>query len=124
MPKPRPRTISEYIANAPKPGQPHLRRVYALLREEAPDAEPTIKWNVPFFVEPRFLFAFSAYKAHLSLMLGREVLQEFRDELSSHDTTKNFLRLRYDAPLPEALIRRLARRQLEVVRARTDNGFW
>ena len=39
-------------------------------------------------------------------------------------TTKNFLKLGYDRPLPVALIRRLARRQLEAVQARTDDGFW
>ena len=120
----RPTTIAAYIAAAPKAGQPHLRRVFAILREVAPDAEATIKWNVPFIVEPRFLFAFSAHKAHLSLMLGQGVLEEFRDALEPHDTTKNFLRLRYDEPLPESLIRQLATRQLQAVAARTDDGFW
>jgi len=120
----RAKTIAGYIAAAPKAGRPHLRRVLAILREVAPEAEATIKWNVPFLIEPRFLFAFSAHKAHLSLMLGQGVLEAAREELAGHDTTRNFLKLRYDEPLPEALIRRLARRQLGTVKARSDDGFW
>ncbi len=62
----RPTTIAEYIRAAPRDGQPHLRRLYAILKSVAPEAEEAIKWGTPFFVEPRFLFAFSAHKAHLS----------------------------------------------------------
>ena len=58
-----PTTIAEYIGAAPREGQPHLRRLYAILKSVAPEAEEAIKWGTPFFVEPRFLFAFSAHKA-------------------------------------------------------------
>ena len=61
----RPTTIAEYIRAAPREGQPHLRRLHAILKSVAPEAEEAIEWGTPFFVEPRFLFAFSAHKAHL-----------------------------------------------------------
>ena len=57
----RPTTIAEYIRAARGEGQPHLRRLYAILKSVAPQAEQVIKWGTPFFVEPRFLFAFSAH---------------------------------------------------------------
>ena len=66
MARKRPATIAEYIRAAPREGQPHLRRLYAILKSVAPKAEQTIKWGTPFFVEPRFLFAFSAHRAHLN----------------------------------------------------------
>jgi len=43
----RPKTIAEYIAAAPPEGQPHLRRLYAILKAAAPDAEEAIKWGNP-----------------------------------------------------------------------------
>ena len=64
-------TIPEYIRSAPREGQPHLRRLYEILKSVAPEAEEAIKWGVPFFVEPRFLFAFSAHKAHLNFTSKR-----------------------------------------------------
>ena len=83
----RPTTIAENIQAAPTEGQPHLRQLYALLKEVVPDAQEAIKWGNPFFVEPRFLFAFSAHKAHLSFAPGPVALEAFRNDLEQHKTT-------------------------------------
>lgn len=124
MPGKRPTTIDEYIEDAPRAGQPHLRRLYALLKRVAPEAEEAIKWGVPYFVEPRFLFSFSAFKAHLNFAPSAETLAEFREELEQYKTTKNFLQVSYDEPLPEDLIRKIAEYRLRVVSERQDDSFW
>ncbi len=41
----RPTTIAEYIQAAPREGQPHLRRLYAILKSVAPEAAEAIKWG-------------------------------------------------------------------------------
>ena len=120
----RPTTIAAYIRTAPREGQPHLRRLYAILKSVAPDAEETIKWGTPFFVEPRFVFAFSAYKAHLNFAPTEAALKAFRKELEKHKTTKNFLQIPYNESLPENLIRRIAEYRVRVVREREDDTFW
>lgn len=120
----RPATIAEYIQAAPSAGQPHLRRLYALLKQVAPEAEEAIKWGTPFFVEPRFLFAFSAHKAHLNFTPTAAGLAPFREELEAHRTTKGMLQVAYDAPLPEALIRKMAEHRLREVSQRQDDSFW
>lgn len=120
----RPETVAEYIEAAPAAGRPLLCELYALLKSIAPDAQETMKWNTPFFVEPRFLFAFSAHKAHLSFSPMESGLDPFREELAKHETTKNFLKVPYDQPLPVALIRKIAKHRLKTVRARTDDSFW
>jgi len=114
----------EYIKAAPREGQPHLRRLYAILESVAPEAEQVIKWGTPFFVEPRFLFAFSAHKAHLNFSPTAEGLEPFREELKKHKTTKGLLQVPYDKPLPEDLVRRIAKRRLRDVRMRDDDTFW
>ena len=120
----RPTTIAEYVRAAPRGAQPHLRRLYAILKSVAPDAEEAIKWSTPFFVEPRFLFAFSAQKAHVNFAPMAVGLDPFRKELAKHQTTKNFLQIPFDKPLPENLIRKIAQRRLRDVRERADDGFW
>lgn len=117
-------TVPEYIQAAPPAAQPHLQRLYAVLKSAAPQAQEVIKWGNPFFVEPRFLFAFSAHKAHLSFAPTEAALEAFRKELKSHKATKNFLQIPYDQPLPEDLIRRMAEHRVQVVAAREDDGFW
>ena len=124
MPGQRPTTIAEYIAAAPAAGQPHLRRLYAILKSVAPQAQEAIKWGTPFFVEPRFLFAFSAHKAHLSFAPSPAALEAFRKELAPHKTTRNMLQIRYDQPLPEALVRKIAEYCVQALRAREDDAFW
>ena len=120
----RPKTIAEYIEAAPRAGQPHLRKIYAILKSVAPDAEEAIKWNTPFFIEPRFLFAFSAHKAHCSFAPSEAALEVFHKELKQHQTTKNFLQIPYDEPVPEKLIRKIAEYRLQVVSEREDDSFW
>ena len=117
-------TIANYIKNAPSEGHGHLNQLYQILQEIAPDAEEVIKWNVPFFIEPRFLFSFSAFKAHLAFVPGPETLAHFQKELASHQTTTNYLKIHYQKPLPEKQIRTLAEYQLKRVRARKDDSFW
>jgi uncharacterized protein YdhG (YjbR/CyaY superfamily) len=120
----RPTTVDEYIAAAPAAGRPHLRRIREILKDVAPTAQEAIKWGNPFFVEPRFLFAYSAHKSHLSFAPSAAALEAYAKELEGHDTTRHFLKVRYDEKLPEALIRKLARHQLKAVSARKDDAFW
>ncbi|KFN43050.1 iron chaperone [Arenimonas oryziterrae] len=121
---PRPTTIAEYLQAAPREGQPHLRRLYALLKRVAPNAQEAIKWGNPFFVEPRFVFAFSAHKAHVNFVPSAASLAAFGEELKSYRTTQNMLQLPYDQPLPEDLIRRIAEHCVQTVSEREDAGFW
>lgn len=76
----RPTTIDGYIRAAPREGQPHLRGLYAILRSVAPEAEETIKWGAPFFIEPQFLFSFSGHKAHCNFAPSPSALEAFGDE--------------------------------------------
>ncbi|MGH8494347.1 MAG: iron chaperone [Moraxellaceae bacterium] len=120
----KPDTIAGYIENAPEAGRPHLRRLHEILKEVAPEAEEAIKWGVPFFIEPRFVFSFSAHKTHLNFAPMSDALLPFREELAQHKTTKNFLQVPYTQPLPEDLIRRIATQSLKLVQARKDDSFW
>lgn len=125
MPTQKPGTIPEYIAVAPPAGQPHLRRLYTLLKSVGPDAQEAIKWGTPFFIEPRFLFAFSAHKAHLNFNATAAGLEPFRQEAAPYKITEaGLLQIRYTEPLPEALIRKIAERRLRDVTARKDDSFW
>ena len=119
-----PRTITDYIDAAPAIAQPHLRCVYRILQEVAPGAQEAIKWGTPFFIEPRFLFAFAAQKQHLNFAPSPETLTAFADELSGYRTTLNYLQLPYREPMPESLVRRMAEHRLELVQQNPSTSFW
>ena len=124
MAKKRPTTIAEYIDAAPAVAQPHLRQLYVILKSEAPKAEEAIKWNTPFFIEPRFVYAFSAFKAHCTFAPIEGTLEVFAKELEKYETTKNYLKMPYDQPVPEKLVRKMARHCVKTVSKRESDGFW
>ena len=122
MAKKRPTTAAEYIKNAAPVAQPHLRKLHKLLKGAAPKATETIKWGVPFFVEPRFVYSFSAFKSYCVLAPTAEALKQFEKELAKHPTTKNFLQIPYDQPVPEALVKKIAKWRVKNVGE--GEGFW
>ncbi len=120
----KPETIEEYIKAAAPKGQPHLRQIYSILKGVSPDAEETIKWGTPFFIEPRYLYSFSAHKSHCNFAPSEDVLNAFESEIAGYPTTKNFLQIPYDLPVPEKLIKRMAEYRVKIVRERDDTSFW
>lgn len=120
--KKRPITIAEYIRAAPRESQPHLRRIYAILKSVAPNAKETIKWGTPFFVEPRFVFAFSGHKSHCNFAPSAAALKRFHKELKTHKTTENFLQIPYNQPVPENLIRKIA--SYRIRNLGESDSFW
>jgi uncharacterized protein YdhG (YjbR/CyaY superfamily) len=120
----RPTTVAGYIAAAAPVARPHLRTLRRILRSVAPHADEVIKWNAPFYVEPRFLFSFGAFKSYCVLAPTPAALAEFREELEPYETTKNFFKIPYNKPVPEALVRKIAKFRLQTVGARQDDGFW
>lgn len=116
---PKPTTIDEYINKAPEQGQAMLRRIYAILKEIAPNATEAIKWGSPVLIEKRILFAFIAYKSHMNFMPTESSLLPFADELKEYKTGKDTIQFPYDKPLPEALIRKIAEYRAKDVR---ENG--
>ena len=95
----RPTTIAEYIQAAPREGQPHLQRLYAILKSVAPEAEEAIKWGTPFFVEPRFVFAFSAHRSHLSFAPMAAVMKA-ATRATAHAGEPDMPAMRIHSPTP------------------------
>lgn len=118
------KTIEDYIQDMPAEGQGHLRRLYVILKSAAPEAQEAIKWGFPFFIEPRFLFAFSAFQKHFNFTPNAEGLAPFREELASYKTNKGSLQVYYKDPLPEDLIRRIAEHRVQCLKERQDDAFW
>lgn len=115
-------TVSEYIAKAPKERRAKLREMRALLKKAAPGATEAVKWGAPTFAYKRILFAYAAYKSHISLMPTPPVLQAFARDLKKYTTSKGSVRFPYDAPLPKGLITKMAK--LRVKQSKEKDVRW
>ena len=118
----KPTTVTEYIDAAPKEAQEKLRELRALLKDAAPGATEAIKWGNPVLEDKRILFAYSAFKAHLTFTPTRSTLEAFKKELEGYVTGRDSIQLPYDKPLPTALIRKIA--AFRVKEVAQENAKW
>ena len=99
-----PKDIDEYIAGFPVDVQESLEKIRRTIRKAAPDAEETIKYQMPTFELKGNLVHFAAYKEHIGLYPVPRGVEEFKNRLSVYKGEKSTLRLQLDKPIPTALI--------------------
>ena len=99
-------TVDDYIAGFPKPVQKKLQDIRRTIRRAVPDAEETIKYQIPtYVVNGRNAISFAAYKKHI----GVYPIPGDDPELEPYRTAKSTARFPLDEPLPLALIERIAK---------------
>ena len=118
----KPKTVDEYIAQAPTPAQAMLRELKAILSKAAPEAEWAIKWGAPALEQGRILFAMKAFKAHINFMPTGPALAPFSKELAKFTCGEHTVQLPYDKPLPKTLIRKIA--VYRVKQMKEEGGRW
>ena len=110
----RPTTIDEHLASLEDPARSRLAELRALVREELPAASEAIKWGNPAFLHPRgmILLVISTHKAHANFTVTPSAKQAFAAELEGLESGKGSVKLPYHRPIPEDLLRRMARHRL------------
>jgi uncharacterized protein YdhG (YjbR/CyaY superfamily) len=119
---PKPKTISQYIAAAPKQAQPKLRQLRKCILSAAPGAKEAIKWGAPTFSYHRILVTIKEYKNHINFMPTPNIIKAFRKELKKYKTGMASVQFPYDKPLPLSLIRKMTK--LRVKQSLEDDVRW
>jgi uncharacterized protein YdhG (YjbR/CyaY superfamily) len=99
-----PKTIDEYIASFPKDVQEILEKIRLTVRSAAPDAQETIKYEMPTFTLQGNLVFFAAFKKHIGFYPPPTGLEKFKNELSVYQGPKGSLIFPLDKPIPYDLI--------------------
>lgn len=110
-------TIDEYIASFPPDVQEKLRRIRAVIRGVAPDAEEAIRYGIPTFrLDNTNLVHFAAFKNHLSFFPTSSGVEKFQRELSPYPVSKGTIQFPLDKTVPYDLVERIARFRVEEIR--------
>lgn len=112
--------VDAYIAAAPKPAQPRLRRLREIIKSEAPGAEEGLSYRMPSYTYRGKLMYFAAFKTHIGLFPVGNADRHL--EMKEYMTGKGTYRFPLDEPLPEAAIRRLVRTRVEENKAKAAAG--
>jgi uncharacterized protein YdhG (YjbR/CyaY superfamily) len=99
--------IDTYISNFPKDIQEILEKIRAIIRETAPDAEETIKYQIPTFTLKGNLVHFAAYKKHIGFYPTPTGIEKFKKELSAYQGAKGSVQFPLDKPIPYDLISKI-----------------
>jgi len=102
-----PITIDDYIAAFPEDVQEILQTIRRIVHEEAPDAQETIKYQMPTFTLNGNLVHFAAFKKHIGFYPVPSGIEAFKDELAGYVGGKGSVQFPLDQPMPYDLIRRI-----------------
>lgn len=108
MTKP-PSTIDEYIARCPEDVQAILSKIREIIRKAAPNAEETIKYQIPTFVLNGNLVHFAAFQNHIGFYPTPSGITKFQKELSAYKGAKGSVQFPLDAPIPFSLITKIVK---------------
>ncbi|HKY13466.1 MAG TPA: DUF1801 domain-containing protein [Microthrixaceae bacterium] len=118
---PRPTTVDEYLASLSEVGRERLSELRRLSLTSAPEASEAIKWGSPAYLHPSgvILFMLSAHRAHANIAFTPSTRAAFDAELADYETGKGTVKLPYDQPVPDDLLRRMIEYR---IREHEDDG--
>ena len=101
------KTIDEYISMFPEDVRTILKNLRQTIRDAAPEAQETIKYQIPTFTLNGNLVHFAAFKNHIGFYPTPTGMEAFKDELSAYKGAKGSVQFPIDQPMPLSLIRRI-----------------
>jgi uncharacterized protein YdhG (YjbR/CyaY superfamily) len=114
--------VDAYIASAPEEAQSKLRDIRAAIWEVAPDAtERTDYFQIPGYSYKGYdyngMFVwFSFKKSYVCLHVRPPVIQEHKKELAGYTTTKAIVSFPVNKKIPTALLKKLVKASLRVMK--------
>jgi len=110
-----PKTIEEYLANVPEPGQSTLRHVRKIIQAVVPkETSEVISYGIPMFKYNGMLVGYAAFAKHCSLFpTGSGVIEKFAKELKGYKTSRGTIQFPSDKPLPDTLVRKIVRQRVK-----------
>jgi uncharacterized protein YdhG (YjbR/CyaY superfamily) len=107
---PKPQDVDAYIAAAPAESRPILEELRKIVRSTLPKVEEKISWGVPFYRYHGEIGGYAAYKKHVSVGLGADVLDDAdRDALEAkgYKVLKDTFQITFDQKVPTTVIRKM-----------------
>ena len=105
--------MDEYISTFPKNVADVLKELRKTIKEEAPQAEELISYNMPAYKQNGFLVSFAAWKTHIGLYPIPAGDEDFKKEVAGYKSHKSTLQFPYSEPLPLEFIKKVVRLRIE-----------
>jgi uncharacterized protein YdhG (YjbR/CyaY superfamily) len=100
--------IDDALKDFSQKDQEVLNGIRAYAHTLFPDLDETISYGMPTLkYNGKYLFAFSAFRDHLSLFPGAGPIEILKDELSSYKTSKGTIQFTLENQIPKKLLKQI-----------------
>ena len=114
--QPTSKTVQEYLNKLEPPKKIELERIRALIKQEVPEAEESISYQMPAFkLSGKPLIYYAAFKNHFSIFPTSGPITELTKELKPFQTTKGTIKFSLEKPLPDELIKKILQTRIKQI---------
>ncbi|MCZ7400714.1 MAG: DUF1801 domain-containing protein [Candidatus Methanoperedens sp.] len=106
-------SIDEYIHSFPEPIQKKLEELREVIKEQAPQAQEKISYQIPTFFLNGNLVHFAAYSKHIGFYPTPSGIDAFKSEISKYKNAKGSVQFPIEEPLPIELIKKIVKFRVE-----------
>jgi len=103
------KTVDEYFSSFPANIRDILELMRNTIKQEAPNAQEVISYNMPAFKANGVLVYYAAHQGHIGFYPTSSPIEVFKSELSAYKFSKGAIQFPIDKPMPVDLIRRMVR---------------
>ncbi|WP_295672544.1 DUF1801 domain-containing protein [uncultured Mucilaginibacter sp.] len=103
------KTVSEYFSSFPESTREILEVLRSTIKQEAPNAQEVISYNMPAFKANSVLVYYAAHQGHIGFYPTSTPIGVFKQELTAYKFSKGAIQFPIDKPLPVDLIRRMVK---------------
>ena len=100
-------SIDEYIRSFPEHIQQKLKELRNVIKEQVPEAQEKISYQIPTFFLNGNLVHFAGYEKHIGFYPGANGIAAFKRELAKYKTGKGSVQFPIEEPLPIGLIKKI-----------------
>jgi uncharacterized protein YdhG (YjbR/CyaY superfamily) len=120
----KPTTVADYMAKAPPVARRALKQLRTAIKAAAPGITERISYGIPAFeLDGRYLLYIAAFKEHVSVYpVTSGMLAEYSKAMAPYRAGKGTLRFPLGAPIPIALVAKLAKVRVRERRAGIVRG--
>lgn len=106
--------VLTYINKQPFLQKNIMQKIRKLIQETAPSATEAISYGVPAFKLNGNLVLYAAFKKHIGIYPGPEIIDVFAKELVGYETAKGTIKFKIDDSMPYDLIKKIVKYRVKM----------
>jgi len=107
--------IDNYLKKIEPAKRKHLERIRTIAKQIVPDAEEVISYGMPTLQHKgKSFLGFDTHANHVGIYpYGGEEIEVFKDKLSAFGLSRGTIKVPYDQPIPENLLKEIIEHRIQ-----------